>query len=479
MKISHFRLDRNKKINELRKDLINFMEKFVNNKSLLLLIKKFSYDHNLSLKNVKFEIKQLLFKSFINKEGSFNNKFNFINIFKSSLIFFFYLLYVIFFSKNKINKPLRCDLIIDNITRGSNVKKLEILNEKKKLIFISDHKINIKKFNVYVFNFRGCIIKNKSNFVLKNLKYYFKFLRLSFFTKNNLIPMVYHLSKICLKYNTIFSEVKSKYLLQERFYDTSAIRDDLFHRSGGKYSSCIQKNLFQINGTGMFVFTDVLFTLGKKSILYDKEMGCEIKKKVPVGSLNFERDKIKNKRINLKTYDILVFASEHIANFHSGYNSYYKEYYEHFRWIKKIAQSYPNLKICIKHKKSFNDTIENSILSNIPNIDYVIDENDDYSLSYILGKKAKALFTWSSTLGFELIGDGKECYFLDPFNSNYAFMPKNDLNDAVRITTYNDFEKRALKLIKGKKNLKLLSKKKDYCLSSYNVSKNIINFFKL
>ena len=85
----------------------------------------------------------------------------------------------------------------------------------------------------------------------------------------------------------------------------------------------------------------------------------------------------------------------------------------------------------------------------------------------------------TATLGFELIGDGKECYFLDPFNSNYAFMPKNDLNDAVRITTYNDFEKRALKLIKGKKNLKLLSKKKDYCLSSYNVSKNIINFFKL
>ena len=209
-------------------------------------------------------------------------------------------------------------------------------------------------------------------------------------------------------------------------------------------------------------------------------MGCKIKKKIPVGSLFYERSIKKHHGLSvLKNYDLLVFASEHTANFHSGYENYYNEYYRHFEWIKKFACDYPKLSICIKHKKNFTDQRENLILKGISNVHYVVDYNDDHSDTYLLAERAKALCTWSSTLGYELIGYGKICYFLDPKNSNFSFLPKNELNDLVRVTSYQEFEKKMIDLIDGKNDPTILAKKEDFCLSSQNVSQNILNFFKI
>ena len=63
------------------------------------------------------------------------------------------------------------------------------------------------------------------------------------------------------------------------------------------------KNILQFNGPGMFIFTDILFTLGKNSAEDLEILGGKVNKKVPVGSLAMEysyHDLKKKLRIKLK-----------------------------------------------------------------------------------------------------------------------------------------------------------------------------------
>lgn len=480
MKIKDFKLDRDKGIIELKDNLIEFINKLISDKKLNKLLNQFALANNLSSRSLQLETKQFLFKNFVNREGKFNRKFNLISIIKYSFIFILFMIFSVCFSRKKKIQQKSFDLIVDNNTEYSNIKKFEILNDKANLVFITNKKNKDKNFFSYVFNYKNCLIENKIFFFKTNLKFFFNFFVVSINSKNNLIPILYHLLKINLKYKTIFNDINSKYLIQERFYDTSALRDEIFHKNGGIYTSCIQKNLFQLNGPGMFVHTDILFTLGKKSADNAEDMGCKIRKKIPVGSWNYERSlKRHHQKHNKKIYDLVVFASDHTADFHSGYNSYYLEYYEHLNWIKKFAENHKNLSICIKHKKNFTDKKELDILFNVKNIDYVVDFDEDHSDSYIIGENAKSLCTWSSTLGYEMIGSGKICYFLDPNNSNHSFLAKNQINELVRLIKYEDFEKKILKTINGDLNMQIISRKEDYCLSSQNVSQKILNFFNI
>ena len=69
------------------------------------------------------------------------------------------------------------------------------------------------------------------------------------------------------------------------------------------------------------------------------------------------------------------------------------------------------------HIKSikWNTTAVNS------NVKFLFDQGS-YSDSYYLGHKAKALCTWSSTLAYEFLGDGRVSYFIDPQNKNISFI---------------------------------------------------------
>lgn len=298
--------------------------------------------------------------------------------------------------------------------------------------------------------------------------------------KDNIVPILIDFLKKYYKYNYIFFFNRSNFLIQERFYASSNIKDKIFHSYNGKLSCLLQKNLFQANGPGMFATSDVIFTLGKKSLPNLKRFDCKIKKIFAVGSLFMENSYFnhpnyqkKNKKIF--NFDILVFASSHTSRFHSGYDTYYDEYYEHFNWIKKIALKYPNIKIGIKHKKDFNDKKEIQILKNIKNIFYIVDKSKFYSDSYLLAKNSKILVTWSSTLGYELISLNKNCYYLDPKNSNFAFLPPSKLNNKIRLTKFEEFEN-ILKKMLQKKYIKKVKNKDDYCLSSKKTSEAIIKY---
>ena len=47
--------------------------------------------------------------------------------------------------------------------------------------------------------------------------------------------------------------------------------------------------------------------------------------------------------------------------------------------------------------------------------------------------RSKVVCTWSSTMGYELIGHNKLCIFMDPNGENSSFVPSDKLHKPVRV----------------------------------------------
>ena len=128
------------------------------------------------------------------------------------------------------------------------------------IIFVSNNNyLKIKKN--YIFSkFRGC---SKNIFFIKNpfiiLKIFFLTIYYSVYSRNNLFPFLIEIFKTISRSETIFEEIKSNFLLQERHYNSSDLKNFIYKRKGGKYSCVTQKNILQINGVGMYVYSDIFF----------------------------------------------------------------------------------------------------------------------------------------------------------------------------------------------------------------------------
>ena len=478
-KIQNFYVDRNKSIIEINKDLMFFIENFSNKQELSELLNWISVKTKISVKSLKLDTQKFVFDRFVNIKGKFNNSFLKKKIFYDSIKFITIFYYIRLFSK-KIKKQYNCELIVDDISNNTSPDRFEKLNKLCKTIFVSTIKLD-KKYNTFLFRkYMNCALdKNITNNLIFYLFLFFKTFYCSFKIGSNLFPLISRLILFYLKYETVFRSINSKFLIQERHYNTSAIKNEIFHKHGGKICSSIQKNILQINGIGMYIYSDILFSLGEKTASMVEKLGGEVKKILPVGSLFMERNLFDRKFDNdFFSYDMLVFASDHTSNFHSGYNSYYSDYYLHFEWIKKFSKEHPNFKIGIKLKKILKDRKVKEIFSNTKNVKFLVDKSSDWSDTYFLGKKAKSLCTWSSTLGFEFIGYGKECYFLDPGRRNISFLPNEEYLTLAKVKEYNEFRDKVLKLIKGEKNHEIIKNKKNFCFNSNDVSEKILKNFR-
>lgn len=479
-KIQDFCLDRNKSIEILNQELKSFIKNFTNSKDISFLLGWISLNTKVSNISLKSDTEIFIFNQFINLKGKFNQKFSFKKIFMDSLKFLIIFFYVRSFSKKK-DKEILCELCVDDISQGTSPKRFEEINSLCDTVFISSSKIP-KKYKSFIFNkYFGCISsRNVCNNYIFYLKLFLKTFIASIKIKTNLFPLITRLILTYIKYETIFNVVKAKFLIQERHYGTSAIKNEIFHKYGGKISSVIQKNILQTNGPGMYINTDLLFSLGEKSAEHAKKLGGNIQMIVPVGSLFMERELHKREEKNeFQTFDLMVFASNHIGNDHSGYNSYFEDYYTHFIWIKKFADEFSDLKICIKLKKILTDKKVKDIFDNCKNVNIILDKSEKNSDTYFIADKAKALCTWSSTLGFEFIGYGKECYFLDPNLKNIGFIPNDEYILPAKVKSYLEFKEKITSKLKGEVDKKILVNKEKFCYPSNNVSKKILSILRM
>jgi len=475
-KIQEFLLDRDKNITEINKELMSFIDGFVSESNFIKLLKWISFKTKISINSLQSDSRIYTFRQFINSEGRFKKNFQLKYLLYDSIKFLLVFFYIKFFSR-KVKNTVNCELIVDDISPYTKPERFEKLNELCDAIFISSTKLN-KFYKTFLFKkkYTNCINSSKvCNGYLFFLNLYFKIFYCSLLTGTNLFPLIMRLLLTYLKYETVFSYVKSKFLIQERHYGTSEIKNEIFHKHGGKLTSAIQKNILQVNGPGMYIHSDVLFTLGTKTAEFCAHLGGKVKFIVPVGSLFMERDFFNRKeKNNFKSYDLLVFASNHEGTAHSGYNSYFSDYYLNFQWIQKFCEEFPNFKIAIKLKKINEHKELIKIFSTTKNIEFLTDTENNWTDSYFLGAKAKALCTWSSTLGFEFIGFGKECYFLDPGARNIGFLPNSNYIKSAKVINFEEFKKKIIDLIENNSNNEMLKNKENFCMYSDNVSENIL-----
>ena len=476
--INQFSLDRKKDPEVLNKILINYIDNFVEDKKFASSIDWLSSEVQISSKSLSSDCKLFIFNQFENINGKFNSTFKFSRLLFSSIKFFFFFSYIRFFSTKKINVK-KFKLIIDDVDKWINVDRYNNLNKLLNLIFITNYNVK-KKINFFEFSFGSYFLRNRYN--KNNLKFlskiFFKSISLSIRLKTNIVPIIISIIYKIFKYDTIFSNIKGDILLQERHYNTSAIKNEIFKKKGGLIASTIQKNLIQLNGPGMFINCDLLLTLGKKSAENLVEYGCNIKKKTPVGSLFMEHHFYNKKHKNsFPIYDLISFESNQVdTKFHAVNNDFLEDMYLHYHWIKKLSIKYPELRIGLKHKNYISDKKELEIFKNSKNIFHLTNAGKENE-SYHLGAKAKALCTWTSTLGYEFIGNGKDCLYLDPGGRNSAFLRKNKENSLIRVTEYEDFEFKIINMIKLDKKIVGDTLRENYCLNSQAVSRNIVEAY--
>ena len=245
----------------------------------------------------------------------------------------------------------------------------------------------------------------------------------------------------------------------------------------------LQKNIIQLNAPGTFCTADILFALGKRTHEKLDQVGADVKKIYPVGSLYlnlnyFNKPRIQNEK-EIYTYDILNLASR-MSYFQDTHEKFIDDWYEHFSWLSKLSINHPNLKIAIKQRTHNNLDKDKRLLKILKNsnVTIIMGNNEiDTSTSYNYCFNSKVLCTWTSTVAFEMIGHKIPCLIMSPNNRNESFFPNDSYNDKFKVTTFEQFENNAINILNGKNNYNF-SNSDDYCLNSKNTLNKIVSCIK-
>ncbi len=484
MILNNFKLNKKFDAKKNSQLLINYTKQFLSSKYIEINLKLISEKINIPKNILQQECKHYLQYNFNNNLGRYNSNFFYTNAIKDFFKFIFFFIYIVIFSNGNNETKKIYELIVDDLDHENSIKAFKEFEKYfPQILFITTLKQFDKKNNFLFFN----RYKNLSFNV--NLKFYYdyfvylplKILYLSFKSKNNLFGLNLHIFKIYYKYSSIFKNHKAKFLLQERYYRSSSLKNFLFKNFGGKYTFLTQRVMGIYSSFGMFVDCDYFLSIGKKTSEIILNQDSQIKEVIPIGSVSMYQDYFNSTKHldELTSYDLLDLESR-MANFNDVYDTFWDDWYLKFIWLSKFSLRNPNLKIGIKIRPQHKDAMENvNIRKAINNSNVKIIDGSEHRFkfnTYHYAFKAKSLCTWISTLGFEMIGHGKRCYFINPNlkNSSYKNFP---ILNRFTVDNFDSFEKKILNEINGTIERIEDYKKDDYCIESKNVieelSKNI------
>tara|TARA_Y100000768_G_scaffold117426_1_gene86741 strand:+ start:3213 stop:4664 length:1452 start_codon:yes stop_codon:yes gene_type:complete len=448
----------------------------------------FSGNHAKSLfdyYSVRFKIPSQVVNHYLKQRLSWNyrtkdTKFSY--WIRLPFIFFSILQYIIFIStlaifSKKIKKnpsTKKFDLLVDDIQHMNEIDRWNYLQEKfgrDKTIFIARSKEvkNDKDRNIFHLiptkgYDRDYLHKNVITLLFRDLFY---LTRKSFQLKINLVHLHSFFVNDFIYYSTLFQMNKAKYMIQDRNLGrTNALKNYLFKKFGGIASSCIQKNIVQHNEYALFYDTDIFFTYGNRTADDILDLGARIDKIIPVGSFAMESSHKNRARYSNQSeaqedvIDVLYIGINAVTSKKTNWDGYY----ESIKWLANLYKNEKTLNIAIKHHPSWvSDARELSITKNT-HIKY-IKETDD---SYQVASQARVIITYGSSMGYELLGQGKNVFFIDPDEKN-PFINKFVYRDKKVINNYEQFEF----LIRSKDKLHNNTKRDDYCNSEEHTSSRI------
>ncbi len=491
--ILNFSHDRNAPFERSAAELRDTIDAFAVRPELNGLYDHFERDYSLPRDVVRQQIRKYLEKAYDYKTCRFSEDLSTRKIAYMALRHIAYLLYVVFTSRKYGKPPKRYELICEWVLEGEEIDRLSRLIGlfgRENVLITTPCPVNKPGYNIEYRPSPSATQTQKQSFYVprlydreETLRAFSREMRelkvyadLSRRTGVNLLPVAGHIVNQYLYYTSIFKHNRAKYCIQERHYQTSAIKNFLFRKYGGKCSAATQKNIHQISNCGFYYDADAFFSLGNRTAERALDYGARIGQVVPVGSLFMEHawfNGAKDKGRPDKRYDI-VYLGINFARAKDNldsYASFVDDYYETFRWLARLSRENPALKIGIKHHGSNHiDEKETDIIkgSNIETIDQKLN-------SYDIGFSSRCAVTYCSTMGYELIAHGLPVLFLDPDRRNVTWFSEKSLVDNCRVTTYSQFD-RAIKDLLGGKNARMETD--DICLNSADVSGRIYEYFR-
>ncbi len=467
MKQTFFNL-KNKNLHIKNNFVINYINKYV--RRLNKDIKNINF-LGLPTNEVNFFLEKTLFELFDLKSCSFNKKLSILLLPYYIFVFIFYIFYIFFFKKNNyITKKYL--LLFDNI---SSLKELELYNE-----FVKKNKKNISVFRTT----NNLFSKNRNLIYHKRYKGYslgfqdlitiFKLFKISISVslkyQVNFLFLALKVVDNILYYKTLFKKIKAKHLIMHQYYISNNIKNYYFKLNGGYKTSLIQKNILSMHNTGYFFDTDNFFSIGINTLPNKNKIMSRIKNNVVVGSFLMHANKkiIRNKlKKNNFKYDILYVAGN---QFQPGgqfdtYNSHNADYKEQIKWLIRIKNEFPSLRVGFKHHSNNKNNYELDLLNN-SGVE-IIKKNKN---SYLLCVESRMICSWASTMILEMKPLNYNSFFLDPNYKNIQFFNYLKNSKKIRINNYNKFKSCVLHSIKNKKfnNFDI-----NYCLDYKNVVNKI------
>ena len=474
--INNFKIDRNLDPIKQNKILVNFIQKFVNNKNLDDLLIKLSKIYKIPKDFFDQDVKLLIFSNYRNSKGKFLSKYGFIQIFNSFFKYTLFFLWVAIFSKNNKNlKTKKYDLIIDDVDHDYTLWRFKsFVNQFRSHIFVTTFK-PIGETYYFWDNYRGLDRKISLNHLSKALVLIFMSLKNSLIDRTDYIGIIFTLNRKIIKYHNIFSKIQSDYLIQDRHFMSSSLKNYIFKKHKGKKTLLYQRNIAQLNGPGMYTCADYFFSIGNKTHIQYLKCNSKFEKVFPVGSFFMNSVKIKkNFKSEVPKFDLLHIASN-MNHFQNTHSTFLDDLYEQFKWLINFKKKFPEYKVGIKGRegdglrenKKFMNLIKNSSIIFIDTFNDSKDKSFQHNSihSYDFAFEAKVNCTWQSTLGFELIGHGKPCIFLDPGGRNIAHLPNDNYHSIIKVKSYNEFEEEFFKIIRNNSKFNNLNTD-DYCINS-------------
>lgn len=418
----------------------------------------------------KQDFKKLLAETYNWKLARFPSKMRLRCVPKYVLKCFAYIFYV--FSKSeRVKQRLKFEMAIEWVETELEAMRFSNLYKQ----FLKPVIVTVKPCNPpgMTFLHRPPYKKYNSKLVVRAL---FRFvtsdlwvtLAASMRSRTNLLPIYLKLLDTHLYYASLFTSVDAKFLIGERHYQTSALKNQLFINYGGLKSATIQKNIIHGGYSGFYYDIDCFFALGAGTTSRALQQGAHIRDVMPVGSMFKEYSWYTvGGRTPTQAFDV-VYLGLNMIDFHNAYSQYLPDYYEHIRWMVQFAEKFQHYKLGIKHHaNNMPDPQEVQILLN-SKVQRIPHDFNSYEYAYA----AKCVLTWGSTMGYECLGHGIPCLFLDPGHRDYPFLPNDPELEPYRMTTYEQFEKTLLGLLQSPSRPQIQNRE-FFCLPSQTTSRRI------
>ena len=463
--------------------MLNLINTFADKKPMIAVYRHFENAYGLPTAVVKQKIKRHLSTSYIYQEGGFTKALRLNRIVIGLLIHVGFLFYALFFSR-VIRTTKAFSLIVDGIASPHELQRfkklIQLFGTQKVLITTSNPKVpeNFPDYNYHCKpNYRGyerdavltALIAEGSRGLWVGLQASLK-LKINLF--HTLTPVV----KDFLQHLSLFKANRAQFLIQERHYNTSAVKNYLFKKYGGQGATSIQKNILSMDQVSYYFDMDCFFTLGQQTSKRAFQYSGRIGKIVPVGSMFLEHGWFGRPHVKENRYDIVMLGINTSTGMSrlDAYNGFVEDYYGSIYWLVRFKKEFTEYRIVIKHHASASeDEIENKLIDG-SGIQYVNKLNNSYECAF----SSRCAVTFGSTMGYELNAHGLPTLFLDPEGRcNILPDPDEQLLGPIHVTTYEAFRDALLDILeKGKKSFVKLKNTDALCLESSKVSERIFAF---